>query len=65
MDSAESLLFAIEKKYPNTLSKLPENNDLFNFIIRRRMNDLNERKIITQNLNISQLIRVYLRKKRK
>ena len=64
MDSAESLLFAIEKKYPNTLSKLPENSDLFNFIIRRRMNDLNERKIITQNLNISQLIRVLLEEKK-
>ncbi len=60
-NSAESILFAIEKKYPNRLSEHPKSKEWAQFLVNRRMQDFNERGIITHNLDISQLIQALMK----
>ena len=50
-DSAEALILAIEKAYPETLASLNVAKNLKNILVKRRISELNNRSIIVKNSN--------------
>ena len=64
-DSVEALILGIEKKFPFTLEKLSEKQKIKNILVSRRLTELNEREIVIQNSNISQLAQALLQEPKK
>jgi len=54
-DSVETIILAIEKTFPGTLADIPEKDDLKSILVSRRIKELNDRGIVAQNSNISEL----------
>ena len=61
-DSAEALILAIEKAYPETLASLNVAKNLKNILVKRRISELNNRSIIVKNSTVSDLAQALLQK---
>jgi tetratricopeptide (TPR) repeat protein len=64
-DSVETIILAIEKTFPGTLADIPEKDVLKSILVSRRIKELNDRGIVAQNSNISELAQALLEKPNK